>query len=293
MKPPKADSLVRAAVLQDCKALTASSLRDKYKLTYASWRNMKQRSKTHGAVIAPQFATFAGFLACVGPRPSKKYTLDRLDNSNKEYGPGLVAWRTVEAQNSNKGDTVLLADSDGTTLPLMVWAKRLHVSPNTLYSRRKMGWSDVEILHGKAKPPLDDIPTLLARTPWPPEHRLHWETMYQKHFIEAARPFHDRRDYLVHVLRGQIPQIRTRLEELRNLVPPEFEDANTDEAYKQVRDALDTWQGRHDRALAVVQRVEDELRMERKRRQFAGRRSSLGTSAERLLFDIVSGRRQR
>src|SRR5688500_2188121 len=99
-------------VLTDCANLNATALRQKYALTYCSWRNMKGRRKTHGAVIAPQFETFAGFLAIVGPRPAKNFTLDRLDNANPEYGPGLVEWRSIEAQNSNKGDTVFLTDSD-------------------------------------------------------------------------------------------------------------------------------------------------------------------------------------
>lgn len=46
-------------------------------------------------------ASFDAFAAYVGPRPSRVYSLDRIDN-NRGYEPGNVRWatRTEQAQNT-------------------------------------------------------------------------------------------------------------------------------------------------------------------------------------------------
>lgn len=52
-------------------------------------------------VCAAWRASFAAFLADVGPRPSVEHSLDRIDN-NGPYAPGNVRWATVTQQNGNR-----------------------------------------------------------------------------------------------------------------------------------------------------------------------------------------------
>ena len=47
------------------------------------------------------FLSFDEFYACIGPRPSKDYSLERVDN-NGNYEPGNVKWATRSEQQQNK-----------------------------------------------------------------------------------------------------------------------------------------------------------------------------------------------
>jgi len=287
MKTSAKVSVASPTVLADCQSLAASKLKAKYRSTYTSWRDMKAREKTHGAVIAPNFVTFAGFLSCVGPRPSKKHTLDRLDNTNKEYGPGLVAWRTVTAQNSNKSDTVFLTDSDGTTLPLMAWAKKLKISPNTLYSRRKAGWTDVEILHGKKAPPPESPAAVLTRTPWPPRRRESWERAFQEQFVSSIKPITERCEFLINQMPEYLKSLSARIDQLCSNLPDD-EDYPLDEGMERDLAALNKAQALYDEYLAHLQLVQRRHLLDRKRAEFVARKGGLGMSAEGLLFDQFS-----
>src|SRR4051794_16153440 len=94
-------------VRQDVRVLSATALKEKYTGTYVSFHAMKygaQRTRQ----IASEFATFAGFLAHVGPRRHKDLTLDRVDNSNPVYGPGFVEWKDKSEQANNRSSTITL-----------------------------------------------------------------------------------------------------------------------------------------------------------------------------------------
>lgn len=136
----------------DAANMTATDLRNKYPLTHNSWRNMKQRVRTQGAVIKPKFRKFKSFLRHMGPRPDKRFTLDRLDNDNPRYGPKLCAWRGKGAQANNKGNTIHLTDVDGKTLPLTHWAKITGQIPDTMRKRRLNGWNDLDLIAGRRLP---------------------------------------------------------------------------------------------------------------------------------------------
>ena len=136
--------------LQDIQNLTRTQLRKKYPLTYSSWRNMKQRCKDGSYKLHPDFADFVSFLKCIGPRPAKDYSVDRIDPANPEYSPENCRWAGKALQAVNRRNTVHLTNSEGVTLPLAEWARRLGISPKTLHQRRASGWSDQEVLYGKA-----------------------------------------------------------------------------------------------------------------------------------------------
>jgi len=190
--------------VQDAETLTATELRKKYKPTYDSWRNMKQRVHSEGAVIDPEFEEFRDFLKLMGPRPGKEFTLDRLNNYDPRYGPKRCFWRDKQAQNNNKSTTVFLTAPDGIELSLTQWAKITDQKPNTMRKRKNAGWSDHEIIAGKrfTAPNAPASDKCLDELPWPGDHKrkLEWELCYREAVEvewEGSPPKESRHEYLL------------------------------------------------------------------------------------------------
>lgn len=80
---------------------------------YRTWQAMKHRCLNpntrsypdygaRGIRVAPVWAaSFARFLADVGPRPTLAHRLDRIDNDGN-YEPGNCQWATITQQNRNR-----------------------------------------------------------------------------------------------------------------------------------------------------------------------------------------------
>ncbi len=83
---------------------------------------------------------FERFMAHAGHRPTPKHSLDRIDNEGG-YEPGNVRWATRKQQQRNMRNNLLLT-VDGETKCLSEWAEESPVGENTIYYRRKRGWSD-------------------------------------------------------------------------------------------------------------------------------------------------------
>lgn len=93
-----------------------------YPLTYRCWYSSIQRCHNPNSVGYPSYGAkgifvceewrcmdtgFKKFLEHIGPRPSKKYSLDRID-PNKGYMPGNVQWATATEQARNRKITKMV-----------------------------------------------------------------------------------------------------------------------------------------------------------------------------------------
>jgi lambda repressor-like predicted transcriptional regulator len=110
---------------------------------------MKERCENTNAESFPNYGargitvcekwsnSFVAFLNDMGPRPSKKHSIDRKENCGN-YEPGNCRWATRKEQNSNSR-SVILAEFKGKTMCAADLARRVGMSPFTLYTRLKLG----------------------------------------------------------------------------------------------------------------------------------------------------------
>lgn len=80
---------------------------------YTAWLNMNSRCSNPYSDSYPNYGgrgitvcaewedSFQAFYSYLGPRPSPKHSLDRIDN-NGPYAPGNVRWATEDEQRRNK-----------------------------------------------------------------------------------------------------------------------------------------------------------------------------------------------
>ena len=111
---------------------------------YRNWDHVIQRCTNPNAnhydryggrgitVCEEWLKSFEKFLSYVGPRPTPKHTIGRIDNEGN-YEPGNVKWETRKEQSTNRCNSVKLT-ADGVTLIRSDWARRLNVSARSLES---------------------------------------------------------------------------------------------------------------------------------------------------------------
>lgn len=83
----------------------------------------------------------------MGPRPGKKYTVERVDN-DKGYGPDNCIWATRKTQSRNNRRNHYLT-CQGTTMILLDWAAWLGVCRETVrFNVKKYGSAEkaIEVL---------------------------------------------------------------------------------------------------------------------------------------------------
>lgn len=121
---------------------------------YAVWVDMWQRTTVPTNKAYPDYKDrappavwrdFQVFYAELGPRPSPKHSLDRIEN-DQPYGPGNCRWATRVEQNNNTRKNVQIT-FNGRTQTAALWAKELGVPPKRLYDRLAAGWSSERILN--------------------------------------------------------------------------------------------------------------------------------------------------
>lgn len=116
---------------------------------YYAWIDMRRRCHDPSRPNYPRYggrgiqvcerwyASFADFYGDIGPAPSKRHMLDRIDNDG-HYEPGNVRWSTALDSTNNRGVTkrVLV---NGTMLTTAEAAKALGCSDNALRGRLRRG----------------------------------------------------------------------------------------------------------------------------------------------------------
>ena len=88
--------------------------------------------------------SFRTFYEDVAPRPSRKYSLDRVNN-NGDYSLGNIRWATQKQQARNKRSNRILR-YEGRKAPMAQWAEEFELHKSTLFKRLALGWSVTEAL---------------------------------------------------------------------------------------------------------------------------------------------------
>jgi hypothetical protein len=105
-------------------------------------RNPNTRDYPHyggrGIRVCPRWLDFAEFMADMGPRPTSRHWIDRIDNDG-DYCKENCRWATVVEQERNRGNNRLLT-LHGETKCLAAWAEQYGADPDTIGTRLKRGW---------------------------------------------------------------------------------------------------------------------------------------------------------
>lgn len=119
---------------------------------YCIWSNLRDRCHNpngdaykdyggRGIKVCSRWDDFSAFIADVGKRPSKRHTLDRINNDGN-YEPGNVRWATRSEQNNNKRSNRLVTYRGVTmTLNQALTVSGRKVDRMTATSRIRSGWT--------------------------------------------------------------------------------------------------------------------------------------------------------
>lgn len=135
---------------------------------YSAWQHMKQRCLNPNSPDYPAYGgrgimvdarwmrSFPAFLAEIGPRPSPKHSVDRIDGT-RGYEPGNVRWATPTQQSRNRPGFV--KNLNGQTAAEA--AASIGLRPPTLYNRLREGM-DVDRALTKGRLPSGKPPRLMT-----------------------------------------------------------------------------------------------------------------------------------
>jgi hypothetical protein len=176
---------------------------------YHSWSHMRQRCTNSKDQDFPNYGgrgitvcerwmnSFESFLEDMGPRPTPRHSIDRID-SNGNYEPGNCRWASPKVQGMNTR-RVIQIEVDGRTNSVMGWANEIGVSRDTLERHLAKGKTMSEISQMKREGRLKSAtPKMISyrgktqnQLAWArefgiPQPTLSWQLARGKNFEEIA-----------------------------------------------------------------------------------------------------------
>lgn len=106
--------------------------------------NKKHRYNQRGIRVCKRWKDFQNFYEDMGPRPSKDYSIGRIDN-NGNYSPENCRWETREQQSNNKSNSIFF-ELNGKKLTLPQWCKEMNLKYKTISKRMYDGLSFKEAI---------------------------------------------------------------------------------------------------------------------------------------------------
>lgn len=121
---------------------------------YNVWRNMRKRCGSprndnyprYGGrgitVCARWLHSFSNFYKDMGPRPSNKHQIDRIDSSGN-YEPANCRWVTIDIQSRNRRikNTCRRLTLNGVTKTVQEWSTCTGIGRQRIDERLRDGWS--------------------------------------------------------------------------------------------------------------------------------------------------------
>jgi len=120
---------------------------------YGVWMSMKARCgnpKTasykryggRGIMVCDRWMKFDNFIQDMGPRPTNKHSLDRID-TNKGYEPGNCRWAD-QMQQAQTRTNVRHIHAFGETMTAAMWERKTGITALTIRNRIDAGWPPEE-----------------------------------------------------------------------------------------------------------------------------------------------------
>lgn len=111
-----------------------------YRRCYATSNNRFNRYGERGIKVCERWSDFSNFIADLGPKPTPKHTLDRINNDG-DYEPVNCRWATYSEQACNRS-TNRLVNLNGSRMILKHAAEMYGINQTTLQQRLARGWSE-------------------------------------------------------------------------------------------------------------------------------------------------------
>lgn len=122
---------------------------------FRPWTGMRQRCENpnhpaypdyggRGIHVCERWHSFPNFMADMGPRPSSRHSVERIDNDG-HYEPGNCRWATRGEQSRNRRNNVRLT-LGGHTLTVAEWARKIGCSQSRIRIRLRKGQPVEQVL---------------------------------------------------------------------------------------------------------------------------------------------------